>query len=120
MAISLASIQKGGSRKPPIIVLHGSPGIGKTTFAASAPAPVFIRTEDGLGILPTDAFPVAETWPQVLESMGALFNEPHTYRTVIFDSLSALHPFICHQVAEDATKPSIEDLGYGKGYVLAL
>jgi hypothetical protein len=120
MAISLSSIQKGGSRKPPIIVLHGSPGIGKTTFAASAPAPIVIRTEDGLGILTTDAFPVSESWGQVLEAMGTLFQETHAYRTVILDSLSALEPLIWHQVAKDANKESIEDLGYGKGYVIAL
>ena len=32
---------------PPIIVLHGLPGIGKTTLAAGFPSPVFVQTEDG-------------------------------------------------------------------------
>lgn len=121
MAISLSSIQKGGSRKPPIIGLHGGPGIGKTTFAASAPAPIFIRTEDGLGTLTCDAFPVAQTWQDVIDALLALFASPdHGYQTVVVDSLSALEPLIWRQVAADAQKASIEDLGYGKGYVVAL
>lgn len=120
MAISLTSIQKGGSNKPPIITLHGGPGIGKSTLAASAPVPIFIRTEDGLGKLTTDAFPVANTWGEVLEAIGTLYQEKHDYRTVVVDSLSALEPLIWRQVAQDACKSNIEDLGYGKGYILAL
>jgi hypothetical protein len=121
MAISLASIQKGGTRKPPIMALHGSPGIGKTTFAASAPRPVVIRTEDGLGTLSVDAFPIAAQWSDVVEALTALFNDPsHGYQTLIIDSLSALEPLIWKQVATDNNKPDIESLGYGKGYVMAL
>ncbi|MFM2054705.1 MAG: hypothetical protein RL456_2742 [Pseudomonadota bacterium] len=121
MAISLASIQKGGSRKPPIVGLHGGPGIGKTTFAASASAPIFIRTEDGMGTLTCDAFPVAQTWQDVIDALSALFANPgHGYQTVVVDSLSALEPLVWQRVAADAQKPSIEDLGYGKGYIMAL
>lgn len=40
MAISLKSIQRGSDRtKPPMLLVYGTPGIGKTTFGASAPAP---------------------------------------------------------------------------------
>lgn len=121
MAISLASIQKGGTPgRPPVVCLHGGPGIGKTTFAASAPDPVFIRTEDGLGSLTPDAFPVARSWPEVMEAMGVLYTEDHGYKTAVIDSLSALEPLIWKQVAADHNKDSVEDLGYGKGYVLAL
>jgi len=95
MAISLGSIQKGGTRKPPITVIHGSPGIGKTTLGAAAPSPVFIRTEDGMGTLTCDAFPVAETFQDVLDALTALFSDPkHGYQTVVIDSLSALEPLI--------------------------
>jgi hypothetical protein len=121
MAFSLSSIQKGGTRKPPIICLHGGPGLGKTTFAASAPNPIFIRTEDGLGLLQTDAFPIATCWTDVTDALGALFSEPkHGYQTVVIDSLSALEPLIWRQVAHDNNKPDVESLGYGKGYVIAL
>ena len=121
MAISLASIKKGGTQKPPITVIHGSPGIGKTCFGAAAPNPIFIRAEDGMGTLTCDAFPVAETYQDVVDALGALFSDPkHGYQTVVVDSLSALEPLIWKRVAADNNKQNIEDCGYGKGYVLAL
>lgn len=119
MAISLASISRSQA-KPPIIALHGTPGIGKTTLASQAPAPVFVRTEDGLGSLSVDAFPVAATWADVVSALGALYQEQHEYKTVVIDSLTALEPLIWKQVALDQGKRNIEDCGYGKGYVFAL
>jgi GTPase SAR1 family protein len=35
------------ARLPPIIVIHGQPGVGKTTLAQNFPKPVFVQTEDG-------------------------------------------------------------------------
>lgn len=119
MAISLDSIRRGGSERRPISLVHGGPGIGKTTLAASAPSPVFIRTEDGLGNLDVAAFPVAESYADVMDALAALYGE-HEFRTVVVDSTSSLEPLIWDRVAADHEKASIEDLGYGKGYVLAL
>ena len=51
MAISLASLERSSAIKPPRILVHGVHGVGKTTFAAGAPDPVFIVTEDGLGVI---------------------------------------------------------------------
>ena len=67
MSISLASLSRVKASRPPIIVVHGPPGIGKTTFAASAPGAVFVRTEDGLGHIEADAFPLAQSFGDVLD-----------------------------------------------------
>ena len=58
MAISLKSLRKTGVARPPRIVLYGTHGIGKSTFAAQAPNPVFIPTEEGLDAINATAFPV--------------------------------------------------------------
>lgn len=120
MALSLASIQRGAQPKPPITVLHGSPGVGKTTWAAGAHKPIFVRTEDGLGVLSVDTFPVSDTWESVVEAMGVLYREEHDYKTLVIDSLSALEPMIWAAVAKAGNKENIEDFGYGKGFVMAL
>lgn len=119
MAISLASIRRGGSDRAPLVLIHGGPGIGKTTLAASAPSPVFVRTEDGLGNLNVEAFPVATSYEDVMEALAALYEE-HEFKTVVVDSLSALEPLIWTKVAADHAKKNIEDLGFGKGYIYAL
>lgn len=120
MAISLESIQKGGEYKPPIYSLHGGPGIGKSTHGSQAPSPIFIRTEDGLGLITADAFPIAQTWQDVMDAMGAIYNEAHSYKTVVVDSLSALETLIHQQVAKDNNKKSIEEIPYGRGFGMAL
>lgn len=121
MAISLASISRTSANRPPIVLVHGGPGIGKTTFAASAPNPVFIRTEDGLGNLEVDAFPVATSFDDVMEALRAVYGaEQGRFNWLVIDSLSALEPLVWDAVAKAEGKPNVEALGFGKGYVLAL
>ena len=101
-------------------VIHGSPGVGKSTLGASAPNPIFIQTEDGLGGLSVDAFPLARNWQDVVDALTALYNEKHTYQTVVVDSLSALELLIQAQVARDNNKTSVEEIPYGRGHAFAV
>ena len=119
MALSLASIAKTKT-KPPITVLHGNPGIGKSTWGANASAPIFIPTEDGQGSLGVDAFPLIGSWDQMLEAITALYSEKHQFQTVVVDSLSALELLIHAQVARDHNKTSIDEIPYGKGHAIAV
>jgi hypothetical protein len=118
MAISLASLQKN-SPKPPRIIIHGDAGIGKTTFAVCAPAPVVVQTEDGLGNLDATAFPLATSFDDVMQALQSLYTEPHDFKTLVIDSLDWLEPLIWKQVCQTHNVPSIESLGYGKGYIEA-
>ena len=45
----LENIHKGKTNLPPRIVMYGQEGIGKSSWSAKAPKPIFIPTEDGLG-----------------------------------------------------------------------
>ncbi len=120
MAINLASIQRVSADRPPLVLIHGGPGIGKTTFAASAPDAVFIRAEDGLGSLEATAFPIATKFNDVMEALASLYTDEHGFQWVVIDTLSALEPLIWAAVAAGEGKQSIEDLGFGKGYIIAL
>lgn len=120
MSFDLSSIDKNKPDKPPIIIIHSPPGAGKTTFASGAPDPVFIRTEDGLGSLEVDTFPIAESLDDVMAGLAALYEDGHSYKTVVIDSLSALEPLIWDKVATDHQAANIESIGYGKGYVYAM
>lgn len=119
MAISLASLQKH-LPKPPRIIIYGDPGLGKTTFGVSAPNPVVIQTEDGLGSLEATAFPLASSYEDVIEALSSLYTEDHDYKTLVIDSLDWLEPLIWQRVCLDNKIETIEKLAYGKGYVEAV
>jgi hypothetical protein len=120
MAISLASLNRASAPKPPRILIHGVHGVGKTTFAAGAPDPVFVLTEDGLGTLDVPHFPLARTFDEVMQALAALYTEEHGFRTLVVDSVDWLEPLIHARVCKDQGWSSIEDAGYGKGYVAAV
>ncbi|MFQ3678654.1 MAG: ATP-binding protein, partial [Fimbriimonadaceae bacterium] len=118
----LATIQKGRTPKPPRLLVYGTEGIGKSSFAAQAPRPIFVQTEDGLDEIDTDKFPLAESYEDVVESLTALAAEDHPYESVVIDSLDWLERLIWDRVCRDANVTSIEkaDGGYAKGYTHAL
>ena len=105
---------------PPRILIYGPQGIGKSTFVSNSMNPVLIQTEDGLGNLDIPAYPLARTYGEVMTALTELATVDHLYNTVAVDSADWLEPLIWAQVAKEAGKKSVEDIGYGKGYVLAL
>lgn len=115
MAFDLSSISAGPRSQPPRLLVFGPHGVGKTTFAASAPAPIIIQTEDGLGMLETPAFPLAADTASVFEALATLYNESHDFRTVILDSADWLDNLIAKEIR--ATH-SDKDLAYGKDMLL--
>lgn len=121
MAISLASLNRIDSPKPPRIVLYGPHGVGKNTFAANAPKPVLINLEDGHPAdQPIDAFPRAKTFEEVMEAFTALYSEEHDFETLVVDSLDWLEPLIWAEACRRNNWQDIEQPGYGKGYLAAL
>ena len=118
----LEHIQTGRENKPPRIMLYGQEGVGKSTFGASAPAPIFIQTEDGLGEIDCCKFPLAQSVEDVIIELTALRDEKHNFRTIVIDSLDWLERLIFDEICKEFGVRSIEkaDGGYGKGYVDAL
>lgn len=109
MAISLSSIKRSGKHKPPIVMMYAVHGIGKTSFGASAPNPVFIQTEDGLGKIETNTFGVLKTFDELMDTIGVLYNEEHTFKTVVLDSLDWAEPIIHTETARINGWKSIDD-----------
>jgi len=117
--ISLATLKRN-KPKAPRIIIYGDAGIGKTTFAVSAPDPVVIQTEDGLGPLDVTSFPLASSYEDVMDMLASLFTEEHEFQTLVLDSLDWLEPLIWQRVCQNNKVESIERLGFGKGYVEAI
>lgn len=118
----MESIITGREINPPRIMVYGPEGVGKSTFAASAPKAVFIQTEDGLGQIETDKFPLADSFEDVICQLEAVRDVEHEYQTVVIDSLDWLERLIQDRVCADYGVKSIEkaDGGYGRGYTHCL
>lgn len=118
----LSHVQRGRTPMPPRLLVYGTEGIGKSTFASEAPKPVFIQTEDGLSQIECDKFPLAITFDDVRQALSDLHTEDHEYQTVVIDSLDWLERLIWDAVCQEYGAKSIEkvDGGYAKGYMHAL
>jgi len=115
-------INRGRQPMPPRLIVYGTEGIGKSTFASEAPDPVFIQTEDGLSEIDCDKFPLATTFDDVQAALSELHTEQHDYQTVVLDSLDWTERLIWDELCRKHNVTSIEkvDGGYAKGYTHAL
>lgn len=119
---TLQTIRTGKHPAPPRLLLYGTEGIGKSTFAAQAPKPIFISTEDGVNEIDCSSFPLARKFADVEQALAALEFEEHSFETVVIDSLDWLEQLIWDQVCIKFKVDNIEkaDGGYAKGYNHAL
>lgn len=118
----LSQVTSGKIQKPYLILIHGSPGVGKSTFAADAPNPIFLPAEDGTASLNVNRLPLVTSLEQAMQSVRELTLEAHQFQTLVVDTLDALEPHVIHAVCKEAEVDSIEKAygGYGKGHVAAL
>lgn len=124
--MSLDAITTGRVKAPMRVVLYGTEGVGKSTWAADAPGAIFLPIEEGSNHLDVARFPRALSWSDVVDALAALEAGEHQYRTLVIDTLDALEALVWDRTT--ATKltdggkrvQSIEDYGFAKGYVYAL
>ena len=112
----MVEIIKGRSFAPDRILVYGRPGVGKSTFAAGSPNPLFLDIERGSGALEVDRCTPCN-WKAVKETITDF---PAGYTTIVIDTLDALEKYIFADVCAEADVRTIEDIGYGKGYARAV
>lgn len=109
-------ILKGKQPGPRRIILYGEHGVGKSTWAAGAPKPLFINLENGLRDIECDKTPYLKTVADVMGALSWVATDGAEYHTIVFDTADWLETLIHKQVATDEGKKVISDIGFGKGY----
>ncbi len=104
-------------RKRPITaLLYGQPGIGKSTWAAASPKPIFISTERGLDQLNVAKLPAPKDFKGLYDQVQALDKEEHDYQTIVLDTVDGADLLIQKRVCDEYKCKSIGDPPYGGGY----
>jgi hypothetical protein len=120
MSKFLSQTRKGPVASPFKIVLYGLEGVGKSTFAAEAPRPIFMDVEGGTDDLDVERLPAVATFEEALAAIDELTTEEHSYQTFVLDTADWMESLIWKHVCEANGVKSIEDVGYGKGFTAAL
>lgn len=114
--------------RPPMMVVYGTHGAGKTTFAAGAPRPIFLCTENALTAPDLNDVPMlANNRNGVIGSLeefefflNGLLRDEHPYKTLVIDSITCLETLIHKHLCERNKWSSIDEPQWMRGYLDAL
>lgn len=114
--MQLSNLIKTGLQSEPIFaVIHGVESTGKSTFAAGAPAPLFLDFEKGTNFLNISRIN-PDSYKQCLEVIKMLEEEVHEYQTLVIDSIDFAEVMIGDFVSKAHGKKSLEDFAFGAGH----
>ncbi len=102
--------------KPQKVVIYGPEGIGKSTFAAQFPKPLFVDTEGSTSHLEVDRLPRPTSWQMLKQYIKDLKGDTMGYQTLVIDTADWAERLCEEAVCQSNGKVGIEDFSYGKGY----
>ncbi len=115
MATDLKQLQNS-RQHPPIIVLHGQEGTGKSTTANQFPKAFWLNLENSTYDFAPCMVQVPKTYEEVIDLLTALRDQEHEYRTIIIDTLDKLEIMMGVYVCANNGWDAIGEPAYGKGY----
>lgn len=126
----LGDVKRGPLATPKRLVFYGTRGIGKSSLAADAPAPIFIDLGNATEHLNVERYPIPETprYLDVLDAIDDLATNDHAYKTLVIEDLGEMEELMWRHLVDiappnrEGDKPTgIESLGGGfsKGYTIA-
>jgi len=107
-------INKGKRARARRVLLYGENGVGKSSLAAQFPKPLFINIEDGIGDLEVDSTAVIKSVNDFMSWLVYIWDTD--YQTIVIDTVDWLEKLLMYEVAKEAGKKTIDDIGFGKGY----
>lgn len=110
------NITSGKIPRPQKVVIYGPEGIGKTTFAAAFPDPVFIDTEGSTYHMDVRRVDKPGSWTELVSVVNQIAKSPGLCRTLALDTADWAEQLCVTEVCAKYQKKGIEDFGYGKGY----
>ena len=100
------------------VVVYGPEGVGKTTFASRFPGVVFIDTEGSTSHMDVARTDQPKSWTELMEYVRWLTENSDKLGTLAIDTLDWAERLAIRDVCLEKKITSIEELAYGKGYVM--
>ncbi|MDM8100965.1 AAA family ATPase [Oceanobacillus oncorhynchi] len=110
------NITKGKTAKAQKVVLYGPEGIGKSSFAAQFPDPIFIDTEGSTGNMDVARMDKPNSWTMLHQQID-FFKNNSPGKTLIVDTVDWAERLAIDFVVSRANKKSITGFGYGEGFI---
>lgn len=99
------------------VVIYGPEGIGKSTFAAQFPNPLFIDTEGSTKYMDVRRMDKPTSWEMLRQELTYVKQNPQVCGTLIIDTIDWAEQLCIDDICSRYQKKGIEDFGYGNGYV---
>lgn len=119
----MLKIKESNPAKPVRIMVYGAEGVGKSTLGAKSDSPIFISPEGGTDQLtdihgaPIKSLADVNTWDDLINSLNALLNEKHDFKTLVLDSADWIEKLAHQKIIGESGKDIIRaNGGYGAGY----
>ncbi|MDR3052563.1 MAG: ATP-binding protein [Coriobacteriales bacterium] len=110
------NITKGRIPSAQKVLIYGPEGIGKSTFAAQFPGPLFVDTEGSTKHLDVARLDPPTSWSMLLAEVAEVKASPGCCQTLVIDTADWAERLCIEHVCSKGGKAGIEDFGYGKGY----
>jgi AAA domain len=110
------NITTGKIAKAQRVVIYGTEGIGKSSFAAQFPNPIFIDTEGSTNNMDVARMDKPSSWT-FLKQQIEYVKQNKPCKTLIIDTIDWAERLAIHDIVSTADKKSITDFGYGNGFI---
>ena len=108
-------ITKGIQARAVKVLVYGTEGIGKSTFASKFPEPLFLDLEGGTHYLDVSRTDSISSWTELLETVAEAVAQ-RVCRTLVIDTADWAERLAIRHVCDKYQKSGIEEFGYGSGY----
>lgn len=99
------------------VLIYGPEGIGKSTFAAQFPEPLFIDTEGSTKEMDVARTQEPSSWIMLLDQINYVKQHPDICKTLVIDTLDWAEAMCIEHVCSKHQKDGLESFGYGSGYI---
>lgn len=113
----MIKISHGKIKRALRTVVDGVEGVGKSTFAAEFPDPLFIDMENGTDSMDVKRTQEPKDWTELLQIVRDVAADPTVCKTLVLDTGDKAEALCVRYICQKYKTDGLESFGYGKGYV---